>query len=756
MRGGENMSQTVFTKVDYTLDTLVSQIELGVIGLPDIQRPFVWKNWKVRDLFDSMYRGYPVGYLLLWKNALSTDRAIGSDSKQKPPELVIVDGQQRLTSLYAVVKGVPVLRENYETEKISIAFNPLEEKFEVADAAIRRDKEFVPDISRIWASDTNIFEIVGHYLEGLRASRDVSREETKAVQDNINKLQSLSSFPFTALELAANISEEDVSDVFVRINSKGTPLNQADFILTLMSVFWDEGRSELEQFCRTARQPSKGVASPFNHFIDPSPDQLLRVNVGVGFKRARLQYVYSILRGKDLETGQFSEERREGQFAVLKDAQTRTLNLQYWHDFLKCIRMAGFRSGRMISSRNNLLFSYILYLIGRTEYHVDEFTLRKTIAQWFFMSAVTARFTSSPESAMEFDLARLRDATEAEHFIGRLRHVCAITLTNDFWNVTLPNDLATSSSQSPTLFAYNASLVLLDAPVLFSSAKVAELLDPAIQANRSAIERHHLFPKGYLASLGITGTRETNQIANYALVEWADNAKITKQAPADYLPGLRARFSESEFQRMYRCHALPDGWEHMPYTTFLERRRELMANVIRDGYETLVSGPQADILPDEQDLAVAMAAGESEAVEYKSTLRTNLHTGSPDKRMELAVLKTIAAFLNTDGGTLVIGLADDGTPVGIEADNFPNEDKMALHLVNIVKERLGPHAATMTHIHFDDRGNRRVMAVRCRTSRTPIFVRDGEVERFYVRTGPATTELSTSQAHEYISRRSGR
>ena len=183
--------------------------------------------------------------------------------------------------------------------------------------------------------------------------------------------------------------EENVSDVFVRINSKGTPLNQADFILTLMSVFWDEGRTELERFCQGARKPAIGAASPFNHFIEPSPDQLLRVGVGVAFKRARLQYVYSILRGKDLETGKFSTQRRIDQFDVLKKSQVRTLNLQHWHDFMNCLRMAGFRSRKMISSQNNLLFSYMLYLIGRTEYGVEESALRKVIAQWFFMSAVT-------------------------------------------------------------------------------------------------------------------------------------------------------------------------------------------------------------------------------------------------------------------------------------------------------------------------------------------------------------------------------
>ncbi|MBC8468351.1 MAG: DUF262 domain-containing protein [Planctomycetes bacterium] len=748
------MSETVFTKVDYDLGGLVKFIGLGEIGLPDIQRPFVWKNAKVRDLFDSMYKGYPVGYLLFWQNGLADDRAIGTDRKQKPPRLVIVDGQQRMTSLYAVIKGVNVVRENYDDEKICIAFNPLEERFEVADAAIRRDKAYIPDISILWSGDIKITKIIREHIANLKTSREISEDQESVIEDSILKLQSLLTFPFTALELASNISEEDVSDVFVRINSKGTPLNQADFILTLMSVFWDEGRSELEHFCRLAKKPSKGTASPFNYFIEPSPDQLLRVDVGVAFKRARLKYVYSILRGKDLETETFSDNRRVEQFEILKNAQERTLNLQYWQDFMNCIRQAGFRSGKMISSQNNFLFSYILYLIGRTEYKVAEFELRRSISRWFFMSSVTGRFTGSPESAMEFDLARLRDVNTADEFVQMLNKICEITLTNDFWGVSLPNDLATSSPRSPSLFAYHAALVLLDARALFSKIRVSELLDPAMRANRSAVERHHLYPKGYLSKLGITATRDTNQIANYALVEWGDNTRISDQAPIDYLPEMTARFEQSVLDRMYRHHALPDNWEHLEYREFLEKRRELMAQVIAEGYATLIASEiEQDAGAGDFDLSQVVINGESEAVELKATMRTNLHTGTKDPRMELAVLKTLAGFLNTNGGTLIVGVSDDGSPIGIETDGFPNEDKMSLHLVNIVKSRMGIQAMTSLHAHFDDHDDCRVMVVKCRRAPSPVFVKDGETERFYIRTGPSTTELSASQTQEYVNRK---
>jgi len=748
------MSETVFKQVNYDLNSLVKYIEIGEIGLPDIQRPFVWKNAKVRDLFDSMYQGYPVGYLLFWQNGFSDDsRVIGTDTKQKSPRLLIVDGQQRLTSLYAVVKKIPVIRENYSSELIYIAFNPLLEEFEVADVAIRRDKSYIPDISILWSKETDLFEVVDRYLSDLKGSREISSDEEKQIKKAISKLQSLLSFPFTALELSANISEEDVADVFVRINSKGTPLNQADFILTLMSVFWDEGRTQLEQFCREARKPSSGKTSPFNYFIQPDPDQLLRVGVGLGFKRARLKYVYSLLRGKDLETEQFSDERRVEQFEVLKKAQERVINLQYWHDFMNCIRLAGFRSGSMISSQNNLLFSYILYLMGRTEYGVEEFRLRGAIARWFFMSSLTGRFTGSPESAMEFDLARFREVKDADSFVNILENRCDLAVTEDYWKITLPNDLATSSPRSPSLFAYNAALVLLDARALFSKLKVSELLDPVSQGIRGAVERHHLFPKGHLKTLGITDLRETNQIANYALVEWGDNITIMDQPPTEYLSRMASRFRREELARMYHWHALLENWELMNYQEFLEQRRELIAHVIQEGYRTLAA-EQVEVSPDMTlSLNDIIASGESSQVEFKSALRVNLHTGNKDPRIELAAIKTIAGFLNSNGGILTIGVTDDRTPIGLNADGFENEDKMTLHLINLIKDRIGPSMMQFVHVRFEDYDSYRVMVIECSKAKTPAFVKDGNMERFYIRTGPSTTELSASQTQEYIKQR---
>jgi len=577
--------RTLFKEVGYSLSKLIEDIEIGEIGLPEIQRPFVWPNSKVRDLFDSMYRGFPVGYLLFWVNGFGeVHRQIGTDVKQKVPRLLIVDGQQRLTSLYAVMKGISVLRKDYSQERLHIAFRPRDQKFEVADAAIRRDPEFISDISQLWSGPLLRHQFVQSFLRRLGDHRPLDEDEKGELYENIDRLYDLKDYPFRALELSSTVDEENVAEVFVRINSKGTTLNQADFILTLMSVFWDDGRAKLEHFCRDARQPSISASSPYNYFIQPDPDQLLRVNICLGFRRARLRHVYSILRGKDLETEEFSDERREQQFAILEDAQGYGLNLQNWHEFLKVLMRAGFRSGKMISSQNALLYAYALFLIGKRDYGIDSYILRNTMARWFFMASLTGRYTGSPETRMEQDLALLRGIESGQEFARLVERVIADTFTEDYWNINLPNALATSSARSPSLFAYYASLNLLGARVLFSKMKVSELLDPALRGPKAAIERHHLFPRGYLRTLGLTSTRDTNQIANFALVEWSDNIDISDKSPAEYFPQYAARFTQQELDEMMYWHALPKGWEEMEYPEFLEARRKGIARVIRDGF----------------------------------------------------------------------------------------------------------------------------------------------------------------------------
>ena len=584
--------KTCFKRVDYDLDGLLHFIDLGDIALPDIQRPFVWKNSKVRDLFDSMYQGFPVGYFLFWENANETGvKQIGIGVKQHSTAArLIVDGQQRLTSLYAVFRGKTVLDANYKERQIEISFRPRDGKFDVADAAIRRDPEWISNISELWVDGKSSYNLVKQFLAQVREKVELTDGDEEAIAHNLDRLFDLRKYPFTALEIASTVDEEQVSDIFVRINSEGVQLNQADFILTLLSVFWEEGRRDLEKFCRASRVVPSGAnaASPFNHFLQPDPDQLLRVAVAVGFGRGRLKSVYQILRGKDPETGKYTTERRDAQFEILKNAQGHVVNLTHWHQFLNSLVGAGFRSREMISSNNALLFSYAFYLMGRVRYQVPEHVLQKAIGRWFFAVSLTGRYTSSPETVLDADLARFRSVEQSDEFLNILDRILRSELTNDFWEITLPANLDSSSARNPELFAFVAAQNKLGAPVLFSDKSVRDLIDPAIKSKKKALERHHLFPRAYLERQGIKERRAVNQVANYALLEWPENLDISDDAPEIYVPKIAARFGDEDWRSMQRHHALPEGWECMCYNEFLDARRKLMASIIRQGYEKLL------------------------------------------------------------------------------------------------------------------------------------------------------------------------
>ena len=583
------MAEMLYKDTTYNVMLLVQSIQAGKIALPDIQRPFVWQAAKVRALFDSMYKGFPVGNLLFWETGADPKaKQIGTDTRAVVPNALIVDGQQRLTSLFAVMTGATVVRDDYSEAQIRIAFRPADGSFAVTDAAIEKDPEFIANITPLWQPGGKK-STTKAYLKALADRRPIDEAEEERLEAAIDRLYDLHFYPFRVVELSSAADEEQVAEIFVRINSEGVTLVQADFILTLMSVFWEKGRRELEQFCRACRVPSL-TASPFNWYIQPQPPQLLRATVAVALRRAVLKHIYTLLRGKELDTGKVSAEQRDAQFGKLAAAQEHVLDLTNWHEFLLCLERAGFRGKKMISSENAIIFSYALWLIGRVDYGVPLGRLREVIARWFFMAHTTSRYSGSFETQVERDLAALANLApgDTDGFAAVLSKIVDDTLTKDFWEITLPNELGSSASRSPALLAYVAALNIVDADALLSTTPVRTRLDPAVTAKKG-IERHHLFPRAYLHKQGIKDTKRVNQIANMALVDWYDNIVISDQPPAAYWPDQLAKkhLPDGALAEQTHWHALPEDWTSLPYDTFLTRRRTLMADVVRAAFHQL-------------------------------------------------------------------------------------------------------------------------------------------------------------------------
>jgi hypothetical protein len=587
------MAKMLFTPVPRILKDLIMEVENGKLGLPELQRGYVWPAKKVRDLLDSMFKGYPIGYLMIWDSQDSTDKSkqIGTDKHAySAPKSLVIDGQQRLTSLYAVMRGKKIIDEKFNEKPIVISFNPLTRAFEVGDNAKKRAADWIYDISEVFLNESRAFAYITKKVQTIAESREkagaaLEESEIETIQQNIQDLLSLGSFSVPTLEINSNADEESVADIFVRVNSGGEKLGEDDFILTLISVYWQEGRQKIQDFCRNAKIPKAGTA--YNFLFQPSPTHIVRVAMSYGFKRARLHYAYMLLRGRDFDNGVYSEDLRTEQFEKLKVVLDKVLNVQLWKNFLKCVEAAGFVSKSLISSANALVYSYAMYLIGKFDYGMEESALRKVIAKWFFMTAVTGYYTGSPETDMESDLADLRGVKSGDAFIALLESKITGVFTNDYFGISLPNNLANSAPRNPSWFGYCAALNILDAKVLFSTLHTRELFSPTADGTKSALERHHLFPKAYLARIGITDDRDRNQTANFAFIEWSDNIEILDTSPAEYMKDQLVKIPAHEKVGIYADHALPDGWEQMEYHDFLSRRRVLMAKVIKRGYERL-------------------------------------------------------------------------------------------------------------------------------------------------------------------------
>ncbi len=588
----------IFEHGHRSIASLMSDIESGVIALPDLQRPFVWEDTKVRDLLDSLLLGFPVGTLVLWHTSNEKEaRALGAERAGLRATTLVIDGQQRLTSLFAVMRGLDVVGKDGEKRQITIAFRPRDGRFEVADAAIRNDPEFLPNVTELWNSVRTKRQIRLDLMNALRdKGRAVDDKYEEAVEHNLEGAHNVSDYRFptvdirkTATNQEEDATEEDVAEIFVRINNQGTRLGQADFVLTLLSVFHGELRDRIEE---RARAMSQGT------LIAIDTQQLLRAACGVAFGRARMSAVYRYLRGVDPTSGEADAVGRAKRLDQLDDAAQECMESTPWRDYLLRVKHAGFVNQSLIASKNAIVNAYAFYIRGRKA-GVPKNRIDELIARWIFATLLTARYSGSSETVFEQDLARVARlaADDGEGFVRALDDAMGESITGDYWTRTLVATLETQKGRAPAALAFRAAQVVLGTRALFTDQLLQNLLDPPAQGGRAASEAHHLFPEAWLYSRGINERRRVNQVANLADVGWHENNVIGGRGPADYVPRVRQKLGigDDHWGRMCAEHALPLEWESMEYEAFLSERRRRMAEIIRVAFRKL--GGEAEAPP---------------------------------------------------------------------------------------------------------------------------------------------------------------
>lgn len=588
----------------HLIESILTWVKSGEIAIPEIQRPFVWDTSKVRDLMDSLYQGYPVGYIIAWKNP-NIRLKDGSLSEGKK---ILIDGQQRVTALRAAILGEFVVNKEYQRVRIKIAFNPLEEKFEVQNPAILKTKEWIPDISEVFTSGINSFKLINQYL-----ANNPGADQEKVV-NAISNLYDLTKKQVGMIELAPDLDIETVTEIFIRINSQGVVLSNADFVMSKIAANENYGgqdlRKAIDYFCHLAVAPEfyefirdndpefaqtdyfkamRWLRNEVDDLYDPTYTDMLRVAFGMEFKRGKLSDLVSLLSGRNFETRTFEEEIAANSFRQMQSGVMKFMNETSFKRFLMIIRSAGFAIPEMIRSKNALNFAYLLYLLLRDQ-GTDPGLIEKYVKRWFVMTILTQRATGSFESQFDFDLRQF-----AQRDFGKyLEMVESAELSDAFWNVALPQSLGAAVRTSPYFQVFLASQVKdRDRGFLSKDITVADLI-----THRGDI--HHLFPRNYLKKHGLS-RGQYNQIANLVYMQQEINIKVGDAAPnvyfskvleqvdnGDYIYGaIHSREALAENLRM-NCIPLSIMNMHIDhYEDFLAERRQLMAEKIKGYYQAL-------------------------------------------------------------------------------------------------------------------------------------------------------------------------
>jgi len=580
------MSTQRYTVTPHPIETLLTWVKSGEIAIPEIQRPFVWEATKVRNLLDSLYRGYPVGYLIAWRNP-TVKLKDGSSSAGKR---VLIDGQQRVTALMAALLGQQVVNKDYEQVRIRIAFNPLEEKFEVSNPAITKNTEWITDVGEVFAPAAKLFDLVNAYC-----ARNPGTDQG-AVFQIIEKLRKITNNLVGVIELDGNLGIETVTEIFIRVNSAGAELSQADFAMSKIasneSYSGNTLRKAIDYFCHLAVAPEfygkikendtafattdffrkmEWLKNENDDIYDPSYTDMLRVAFTSEFKRGKLSDLVALLSGRNFETKQFEDSIAEQSFGRLKIGVMNFINETHFKRFVMIIRSAGFVDASLIGSQNALNFAYILYLTLRAQGKPPA-DIETAVRRWFVMSMLTGRYSGSPESTIDFDIRQMHD----QGF-------------DTYGTVTFA-----SSSSSPYFRVFQAAQVKLgDHGFLSRDISVRDLI-----LNKSDV--HHLYPRNHLKGQGLNRGRY-NQIANYALTQTEINIAIGDKSPEIYfkqiieqcdggkkkfggitdITELRANFVENCIPQSMMSANVPD------YDSFLDERRELMASKLKAYFQAL-------------------------------------------------------------------------------------------------------------------------------------------------------------------------
>lgn len=698
---------------------LLGKIENREMVLPEFQREFTWTKKQSQELIDSLLKGYPIGSLLVWKTADVPALKNMPDFIPNGRVEVLLDGQQRLTALYMLLNDT--IPPYYSERDIESAKDPRQLYFNLETRALGYYKQIEMGNNPRWVRVHECFRLSQSDMEEI--AKKIAGEEGNAfkvyadINKNLEALKSIQQVEHPVLFVQEGADLKHALTVFDRVNSNGTPLTDADMALAHMCSAWADTR-------RVLKEKLKELSA---HNFDFDLTFMIRAMNAVINGRAEYKLLHDNTK----------EELVAGWNALSK-------LLDYLVNFLQ--DRAYIYSTDDINTTNVLI--PLLGYLSQNNLKFQNVRDQKKLIYWMYAALYQTRYSGSVDQKLERDLSALSSDQPVDALIGGLRE--------DHGDPKVNSDNLDSRDVRHPFYNMMSVVIRARGGVDWSNG-----LSTAKPFGKSfTINRHHIFPRAVLEDAGYDTGRNlihrerVNEIANRVPLTRSGNMDIFDQPPEEYLPIVQQNNPGNLEKFMIPMDS--ELWKLENYEQFLSKRRHLIAQAINDYMGSLLVEPIQESngqkkVPSAQEL---IKAGENDNVEFKSTLRWNIKAGMDDpKNIEHSTLKTVAAFLNCDGGTLLIGVNDQGELLGLELDHFPNEDKMMLHLTNLIKDRMGIQNMRFIRLSVESVFDKRVLRVDCQRAVTPVYLKkvDGQSsELFYIRTGPATNELPTSQIHDYI------
>lgn len=701
--------------------TILEKIDENQLFVPAFQREYVWKRDDAKSLIDSLIKEYPTGTMLTWETA-------------KPPELkgphkynekqgavkLLLDGQQRVTTLYMLINGdlppyytAPEIME--DTRGLYVNVETLELLY-----YMKTRMESNPawqNITDVFKGKVNAFDLQAKYAE---AGKILVMEDLKKLNDNINAITRIKEREFPEQTIPVKASIREAINIFYKVNASGVSLTEAELALAQISGYWPQARDRFK--AKLAALEKEGFVFKL--------DFIVYVLLGC------LYHMGSDMR--KLHDAENNEKIRAAWDRLEKQVLDYVVNL---------MRANAFVDHTDEINSPYALVPIIVYCYDKNGTHLTDSEIRKLV-KWFFYSQIRTRYVSQLPQKLDRDL---RTVAESPQPFDLLLQVIAEESRLEL----LPAEFVGRAIQHP-LFSMVRWYLKSRGAVCFTTGMSLR----KNMGSKYQLERDHIFPYSKLKEVGYgEGNRVkyalAQELTNRAILTQVANRTKSATHAADYLAGVKVKFPKA-----LELQCIPEDaelWKIENYEQFLEARRKMLAEHL-NAFLDKITATEETVAP--VSLEDLIAEGESDELEFKSTLRWDVKEGTVNKRLEEVIMKTVAAFANSQGGTLLIGVADDGEVLGLEPDYHSlggvGCDKFELHLRNLLNQQFGIGFVTSkVLIKFHEVGGKEVCQIETPPAKEPVILqvkdKNGQpTERFYARSGNSSQEIPLSELNAYI------